>query len=161
MYIVGHTPPGVDDRESGAAMLSERHNTKYLQLIRLYSDIIRGQFFGHWHSDTFRVVYSDTGTCICLVPSCWQYQQAWRLNAANQPRWSDRCAGIVSHPKLCSAFYDTRFSKWLFLFLFQFRAHSRILHLLHATFLFRPIFLFRVSNLTTRIFFFFFARGNI
>ncbi|XP_076241629.1 cyclic GMP-AMP phosphodiesterase SMPDL3A isoform X2 [Calliopsis andreniformis] len=66
VYIVGHTAPGVDDRESGAAALSERHNAKYLELIRLYSDIIRGQFFGHWHSDTFRVVYSDTG-----VPVSW------------------------------------------------------------------------------------------
>lgn len=62
VYIVGHTPPGVDDHESGAAALNERHNTKYLQLVRFYSDIIRGQFFGHWHSDTFRVIYSDTGT---------------------------------------------------------------------------------------------------
>lgn len=61
VYIVGHTPPGVDDHESGAAVLNERHNTKYLQVVRLYSDIIRGQFFGHWHSDTFRVIYSDTG----------------------------------------------------------------------------------------------------
>jgi len=61
VYIVGHTPPGVDDHESGAAVLNERHNAKYLQVVRLYSDIIRGQFFGHWHSDTFRVIYSDTG----------------------------------------------------------------------------------------------------
>lgn len=61
VYIVGHTPPGVDDHESGAAALNEMHNTKYLQVVRLYSDIIRGQFFGHWHSDTFRVIYSDTG----------------------------------------------------------------------------------------------------
>lgn len=61
VYIVGHTPPGVDDHESGAAALSERHNTRYLQVVRLYADIIRGQFFGHWHTDTFRVIYSDTG----------------------------------------------------------------------------------------------------
>lgn len=61
VYIVGHTPPGVDDHESGAAALNERHNTKYLQTVRFYSDIIRGQFFGHWHSDTFRVIYSDIG----------------------------------------------------------------------------------------------------
>ncbi|XP_076395443.1 cyclic GMP-AMP phosphodiesterase SMPDL3A [Megachile rotundata] len=67
VYIVGHTPPGVDDRENGAAAFSERHNTKYLRLIRLYSDIIRGQFFGHWHSDTFRVVYSDTGSPVSWI----------------------------------------------------------------------------------------------
>ncbi|XP_076678490.1 cyclic GMP-AMP phosphodiesterase SMPDL3A isoform X2 [Andrena cerasifolii] len=72
VYIVGHTPPGVDDRVSGAASLSERHNAKYLKLVALHSDIIRGQFFGHWHSDTFRVVYSDTGlpvSWIMMAPS--------------------------------------------------------------------------------------------
>ncbi|KZC14166.1 Acid sphingomyelinase-like phosphodiesterase 3b [Dufourea novaeangliae] len=72
VYIVGHTPPGVDDRESGAVALREIHNTRYLQMVRLYSDIIRGQFFGHWHSDTFRVVYSDTGlpvSWIMMAPS--------------------------------------------------------------------------------------------
>ncbi|XP_034178974.2 cyclic GMP-AMP phosphodiesterase SMPDL3A [Osmia lignaria lignaria] len=72
VYIVGHTPPGVADRENGAAAFSEKHNTRYLRLIRLYSDIIRGQFFGHWHSDTFRVVYSDTGlpvSWIMMAPS--------------------------------------------------------------------------------------------
>ncbi|XP_006620745.1 acid sphingomyelinase-like phosphodiesterase 3b isoform X3 [Apis dorsata] len=53
-------------------MLNERHNAKYLQLIRLYSDIIRGQFFGHWHTDTFRVVYNDNGlpvSWIMMAPS--------------------------------------------------------------------------------------------
>lgn len=61
---MGHTPPGVDERENRVAGLSEKHNAKYLQLVRLYSDIIRGQFFGHWHSDTFRIVYSDVGECV-------------------------------------------------------------------------------------------------
>ncbi|XP_043678182.1 acid sphingomyelinase-like phosphodiesterase 3b isoform X1 [Vespula pensylvanica] len=72
VFIVGHTPPGVDDRESGAATLNERHNAKYLQVVRQNADIIRGQFFGHWHSDTFRVIYSDTGnpvSWIMIAPS--------------------------------------------------------------------------------------------
>ncbi|XP_017891564.1 acid sphingomyelinase-like phosphodiesterase 3b [Ceratina calcarata] len=86
VYIVGHTPPGVDDRDSGAVMLQERHNTKYLQLIRQYSDIIRGQFFGHWHSDTFRVVYSDTGLPV-----------SWIMMA---PSISPRTAGGPNNPGL-------------------------------------------------------------
>ncbi|XP_014603007.1 PREDICTED: acid sphingomyelinase-like phosphodiesterase 3b isoform X2 [Polistes canadensis] len=72
VFIVGHTPPGEDDRESGAATLNERHNAKYLQVVRQNADIIRGQFFGHWHSDTFRVIYSDTGnpvSWIMIAPS--------------------------------------------------------------------------------------------
>ncbi|KOC63983.1 Acid sphingomyelinase-like phosphodiesterase 3b [Habropoda laboriosa] len=67
VYIVGHTPPGVDDRESGAPVLSERHNLRYLHVIRQSSDIIRGQFFGHWHSDTFRVIYSDTDSPVSWI----------------------------------------------------------------------------------------------
>ncbi|XP_033340709.1 acid sphingomyelinase-like phosphodiesterase 3b [Megalopta genalis] len=72
VYIVGHTPPGVDERDSGAAAFSESHNNRYLQLVRQNADIIGGQFFGHWHSDTFRVVYTDGGepvSWIMMAPS--------------------------------------------------------------------------------------------
>lgn len=62
VYVVGHTPPGVDERASGARPLKEHHNRRYLQLVRQYAGIIAGQFFGHWHSDTFRTIYSDMGT---------------------------------------------------------------------------------------------------
>ncbi|XP_066581214.1 acid sphingomyelinase-like phosphodiesterase 3b [Prorops nasuta] len=67
VYIVGHTPPGVDDRHGSTTTLHELHNARYLQLVRLYSDLIRGQFFGHWHSDTFRVIYSDTGSPVSWI----------------------------------------------------------------------------------------------
>ncbi|XP_008554403.1 acid sphingomyelinase-like phosphodiesterase 3b [Microplitis demolitor] len=66
VYVVGHTPPGVDERDSGARPLKEQHNRRYLQIVRQYADIIAGQFFGHWHSDTFRTIYSDLG-----VPISW------------------------------------------------------------------------------------------
>ncbi|KAK0157439.1 hypothetical protein PV328_011183 [Microctonus aethiopoides] len=66
VYVVGHTPPGVDERASGARPLKEHHNRRYLQLVRQYAGIIAGQFFGHWHSDTFRTIYSDMG-----VPVSW------------------------------------------------------------------------------------------
>ncbi|XP_034937610.1 acid sphingomyelinase-like phosphodiesterase 3b [Chelonus insularis] len=66
VYVVGHTPPGVDERATGALPLKEQHNRKYLQLIRQNADIIAGQFFGHWHSDTFRTIYSEMG-----VPISW------------------------------------------------------------------------------------------
>ncbi|XP_043478647.1 acid sphingomyelinase-like phosphodiesterase 3b [Leptopilina heterotoma] len=84
VYIVGHSPPGVDEREHGAGGLKEKHNTRYLQLVRQYADIIRGQFFGHWHSDTFRVIYSDTGSpvsWIMMAPSITPY----RAGGPNNP----------------------------------------------------------------------------
>lgn len=130
---MGHTPPGVDDRESGAAVLSERHNKRYLQMIRLYSDIIRGQFFGHWHSDTFRVVYSDTGTCVCsssflAIGRC--------LSTMNQPSRS----GSMHKQQPCSTFYSLRYTEWppssLFLPLPRCVAQNAgtYVRLLHATF---------------------------
>lgn len=65
VYIVGHMPPGSDERQFGAnsnnghTTYSEKNNLRYLRLIRKYSSIIQGQFFGHLHSDTFRIVYDD------------------------------------------------------------------------------------------------------
>ncbi|KAJ9589134.1 hypothetical protein L9F63_017573, partial [Diploptera punctata] len=66
VYLVGHMPPGVDERENGGILLfqdifQDRFNERYLRLVRKYSDIIVGQFFGHLHSDSFRVIYSEDG----------------------------------------------------------------------------------------------------
>ncbi|XP_011497631.1 PREDICTED: acid sphingomyelinase-like phosphodiesterase 3a [Ceratosolen solmsi marchali] len=77
VYIVGHTPPGVDDREVGASGLAEQHNARYLQIVRQYADMIRGQFFGHWHSDTFRIIYNDNDepvSWIMVTPSITPYR---------------------------------------------------------------------------------------
>lgn len=74
VYLVGHMAPGVDERQGTPPRptMSQFHNARYLQLVRKYADIITGQFFGHLHSDTFRIVYSDTGrpvSWIFLAPS--------------------------------------------------------------------------------------------
>ncbi|XP_063217547.1 acid sphingomyelinase-like phosphodiesterase 3b [Bacillus rossius redtenbacheri] len=73
VYLVGHIPPGVDERQSGAlvtpqASFQEKFNRQYLRLVRKYSDIIVGQFFGHLHSDSFRIIYADTGR-----PVSWMF----------------------------------------------------------------------------------------
>ncbi|CAK1546239.1 unnamed protein product [Leptosia nina] len=54
VYIVGHAAPGSDSRYN---MLSVDANGKYLRMVRRYARIIAGQFFGHLHADTFRVIY--------------------------------------------------------------------------------------------------------
>ncbi|XP_068085178.1 cyclic GMP-AMP phosphodiesterase SMPDL3A [Anabrus simplex] len=68
VYLVGHVPPGVDERKSGQFTTSHssysyhpHFNMKYLELVRNHADIIMGQFFGHLHSDSFRVVYGNKG----------------------------------------------------------------------------------------------------
>jgi len=36
---------------------------RYLKLVREYHSVIAGQFFGHFHSDSFRVFYEKNGEC--------------------------------------------------------------------------------------------------
>ncbi|KAG8301555.1 Acid sphingomyelinase-like phosphodiesterase 3b [Homalodisca vitripennis] len=74
IYLVGHMAPGTDERLGNPPrpVMSPRHNARYLRLVRRYADIITGQFFGHLHSDTFRVVYNEAGrpvSNIYLSPS--------------------------------------------------------------------------------------------
>lgn len=61
VYIVGHAAPGMDLRPAYNS-LSVDASAKYLKMIRRHAKIIAGQFFGHLHADTFRVIY-DKG-CI-------------------------------------------------------------------------------------------------
>ncbi|XP_039963693.1 uncharacterized protein LOC120776780 [Bactrocera tryoni] len=66
VYIVGHIPPGSDERliglqQNGRTTFTETNNKRYLELVRKYSSIIQGQFFGHLHSDSFRIIYDDNG----------------------------------------------------------------------------------------------------
>ncbi|XP_050302558.1 acid sphingomyelinase-like phosphodiesterase 3b [Anthonomus grandis grandis] len=77
VYFVGHVPPGTDERHKGITapnhiMYRDHHNKRYLQIVRKYHSMIVGQFFGHLHSDTFRVFYSENGRPISwsmLAPS--------------------------------------------------------------------------------------------
>lgn len=66
VYLVGHMPPGSDERQRGGNhhahyAYTDHHNKRYLKLVRKFADIIVGQFFGHLHSDSFRVIYNDNG----------------------------------------------------------------------------------------------------
>ncbi|XP_060801779.1 acid sphingomyelinase-like phosphodiesterase 3a isoform X1 [Amyelois transitella] len=54
VYIVGHAAPG-SYSQYGAG----DPNAKYLRMVRRYARVIAGQFFGHLHADTFRVVYDN------------------------------------------------------------------------------------------------------
>ncbi|XP_030756670.1 acid sphingomyelinase-like phosphodiesterase 3b [Sitophilus oryzae] len=77
VYLVGHIPPGSDERHKGLSasshiMYKDFHNKKYLKIVRKFHSIIVGQFFGHLHSDTFRIVYAENGRPISwamLAPS--------------------------------------------------------------------------------------------
>ncbi|KAG8227923.1 hypothetical protein J437_LFUL011851 [Ladona fulva] len=46
----------------GSGSFQERFNRRYLHLVHKYSQVIVGQFFGHHHSDSFRIIYNERGT---------------------------------------------------------------------------------------------------
>lgn len=56
VYIVGHSAPGSDSRYPYDTVDA---NAKYLRMVRRHARIIAGQFFGHLHADTFRVIYDN------------------------------------------------------------------------------------------------------
>lgn len=58
--MVGHAAPGSNlphMYETSAA--TSAAIAKYLQTVRRHAKIIAGQFFGHLHADTFRVIYDN------------------------------------------------------------------------------------------------------
>ena len=67
VYIIGHTPPGIDEHDVGIGGLSDEHNFRYLRIVREFADMIKGQFFGHLHSDTFRLIYNDASKILFLI----------------------------------------------------------------------------------------------
>ncbi|NWU64651.1 ASM3B phosphodiesterase, partial [Pterocles burchelli] len=90
VYIVGHVPPGVFEKKRGKAWFRSRFNERYLQIVQKHHAVIAGQFFGHQHTDAFRMFYSDTGSPISvmfLAPGVtpWKTTLAGVDNGANNP----------------------------------------------------------------------------
>jgi len=53
--------PGANERDPDEApAFHDKYSEKYLNMIRRFAHIIVGQFCGHLHSDTFRIVYDKT-----------------------------------------------------------------------------------------------------
>jgi len=60
VYLVSHMCPGANERDQDEApTFQDNYSAKYLEMIRNYAHIIVGQFCGHLHSDTFRIVYDQ------------------------------------------------------------------------------------------------------
>ncbi|GFR04518.1 acid sphingomyelinase-like phosphodiesterase 3a, partial [Trichonephila clavata] len=59
VYITGHVPPGFYSRalpkKKGARMYQKQFMEPLLSILRRYSKIIKGQFYGHFHLDTFQI----------------------------------------------------------------------------------------------------------
>ncbi|KAL6488731.1 hypothetical protein MHYP_G00024720 [Metynnis hypsauchen] len=67
VYLVGHVPPGFFEKKRHKPWFRPEFNKNYLELIQKYHDIIIGQFFGHHHTDSFRMFYDTSGVPISAM----------------------------------------------------------------------------------------------
>ncbi|XP_076817204.1 acid sphingomyelinase-like phosphodiesterase 3b [Clavelina lepadiformis] len=89
-YVIGHIPPGYFEIIDGYMWLTSQYNTRYLEIVRSYSDVIVGQFFGHHHTDSFRLVYDGEKkpvSVIWIAPGVtpWMTTLPKVVNGANNP----------------------------------------------------------------------------
>lgn len=63
VYIAGHVPPGYFEFVSNyhKRWYYDYYNERFVQIIRDHKDVIFGMFFGHHHSDTFRIIKDADG----------------------------------------------------------------------------------------------------
>lgn len=58
VLISAHVPYGVGALGDYVHMY-QPYNERFLTLVKEYSDIIMGSFFGHEHNDAYKLVYND------------------------------------------------------------------------------------------------------
>ncbi|XP_053431782.1 acid sphingomyelinase-like phosphodiesterase 3b isoform X2 [Nycticebus coucang] len=90
VYIIGHVPPGFFEKKPNKAWFREGFNEKYLKVVQKHHRIIAGQFFGHHHTDSFRMLYDNAGTPISVIfltpgVSPWKTTLPGVVNGANNP----------------------------------------------------------------------------
>ncbi|NWW45245.1 ASM3B phosphodiesterase, partial [Pedionomus torquatus] len=90
VYIVGHIPPGFFEKKRGKPWFRRGFNERYLKIVQKHHKVIAAQFFGHHHTDSFRMFYSDTGSPInvmFLAPGVtpWKTTLPGVNNGANNP----------------------------------------------------------------------------
>ncbi|KAB1268860.1 Acid sphingomyelinase-like phosphodiesterase 3b [Camelus dromedarius] len=90
VYIIGHVPPGFFEKTRNKAWFREGFNEEYLKVVRKHHQVIAGQFFGHHHTDSFRMFYNDAGAPISvmfLTPGVtpWKTTLPGVVNGANNP----------------------------------------------------------------------------
>ncbi|KAM9723193.1 acid sphingomyelinase-like phosphodiesterase 3b [Menidia menidia] len=90
VYIIGHVPPGFFEKKRSKPWFTSRFNRLYLDLILKHHSVIIGQFFGHHHTDSFRMFYNAEGLPIStmfLSPGVtpWETTLPGVVNGANNP----------------------------------------------------------------------------
>ncbi|KAG7475488.1 acid sphingomyelinase-like phosphodiesterase 3b [Solea senegalensis] len=90
VYIIGHVPPGFFEKKRSKPWFVPKFNQKYVDLIQRHHSVILGQFFGHHHTDSFRMFYSSEGSPIStmfLSPGVtpWKTTLPGVVDGANNP----------------------------------------------------------------------------
>ncbi|XP_077431556.1 acid sphingomyelinase-like phosphodiesterase 3b [Vanacampus margaritifer] len=90
VYIIGHVPPGMFEKKRSKPWFRPQFNKRYLELIQKHHAVIMGQFFGHHHTDAFRMFYDTSDSPIStmfLSPGVtpWKTTLPGVKNGANNP----------------------------------------------------------------------------
>ncbi|XP_053182888.1 acid sphingomyelinase-like phosphodiesterase 3b [Scomber japonicus] len=90
VYIIGHVPPGFFEKKRSKPWFTSKFNEKYLELVQKHHSVILGQFFGHHHTDAFRMFYNSDDTPIStmfLSPGVtpWKTSLPGVVDGANNP----------------------------------------------------------------------------
>ncbi|XP_039663201.1 acid sphingomyelinase-like phosphodiesterase 3b isoform X2 [Perca fluviatilis] len=90
VYIIGHVPPGFFEKKRNKPWFMPSFNKLYLDLIQKHHSVILGQFFGHHHTDSFRMFYNSEGSPIStmfLSPGVtpWKTSLPGVVDGANNP----------------------------------------------------------------------------
>ncbi|XP_051999395.1 acid sphingomyelinase-like phosphodiesterase 3b [Xyrauchen texanus] len=90
VYLIGHVPPGFFEKKRQKPWFRQEFNKRYIDLIKKHHDVILGQFFGHHHTDSFRLFYSSNGSPISamfLTPGVtpWKTTLPGVMDGANNP----------------------------------------------------------------------------
>ncbi|XP_044215840.1 acid sphingomyelinase-like phosphodiesterase 3b [Thunnus albacares] len=92
VYIIGHVPPGFFEKKRNKSWYRSEFNEKYLELIQKHHPVILGQFFGHHHTDAFRMFYDSENedtplSTMFLSPgvSPWKTSLPGVVDGANNP----------------------------------------------------------------------------
>ncbi|XP_067386834.1 acid sphingomyelinase-like phosphodiesterase 3b [Emydura macquarii macquarii] len=90
VYIVGHIPPGFFEKKRGKPWFRKHFNKRYTEIVQKHHGVIAAQFFGHHHTDSFRMFYNDGGSPIntmFVAPGVtpWKTTLPGVHNGANNP----------------------------------------------------------------------------
>ncbi|GCB69541.1 hypothetical protein scyTo_0010574 [Scyliorhinus torazame] len=90
VYIIGHVPPGFFEKRRRTSWYQHHFNKRYIEIVQKYHSVIAGQFFGHHHTDSFRMFYSVSASPIgvmFIAPgiSPWKTTLPGVANGANNP----------------------------------------------------------------------------